>query len=134
MESKQCYSCKVNQPIDNFSRFFQKQRNKFRYSSHCKECARINSKKHYHNNRESKLIYMSGWRNANPEIVEKHRNFYKKKYVAECKEFYLKMLLQRNRISIDVINDNPEILQTKKLSLMIKRKLKSLKNGAKQTN
>lgn len=130
---KTCPVCKLEKPFEEYYTYFSKSRQKHRISNYCKECSRETSKeralKGYYKNRTKRLDYAKEYRIKNKEKIKSKQSFYKKKKVDELQNCYLRELLQkRNKVSKEMIELNPEILETKRLLLKINRKLKTLKN------
>lgn len=128
MESKVCGKCKVLLPTDNFIYFFEKSRNKWRYSSYCKSCQKQNAKKHYRDNQEKCIDTTRKWKMNNKEKCEKYLLDIKNK----VPDWYVVKLLNQSNVSEEFIQTNPEVIQARRLQLKIKRKIKELKNGTKQ--
>jgi hypothetical protein len=134
MEVKMCFQCNLNKTIDNYTHYFVKKRNKWRYSSYCKECACLRTRIYHKKNKVSIFQKKKEREAKNPELTKIRRKIIADRYTNECKEFYLITLLVKSGIDKQIVIENPELLQTKKLLLMTKRKLKTLKNGKKQIN
>lgn len=136
MTHKVCPICKENKEVDKFHSYFSKQRNKYRIGNYCKICskeqAKPRAKKNYLENKEKRLEYGRNYR-ANPDNKEKLRTLkakFKKKYIENLQDCYVRDLLRtRQKIKNEVIDKIPEIIETKRLQIKIKRKLKNLKNG-----
>jgi hypothetical protein len=134
MKVKMCFQCNLNKTIDNYTHYFVKERNKWRYSSYCKECACLRTRIYHKKNKVSIFQKKKEREAKNPELTKIRRKIIADRYTNECKEFYLITLLVKSGIDKQIVIENPELLQTKKLLLMTKRKLKTLKNGKKQIN
>ena len=133
---KKCPICNKEKTLDNYYSYYSKQRNKYRVSNYCKPCARENSKprakKYFENNREEKLQYAKDYRADpnNKKKLEVLRKRFKKKYSRELKDCYLRDQLKRKHgIENELLHENPEIVEVYKNQLLIKRKLKQLKDG-----
>lgn len=133
---KICPICKENKKVEEYNYYFSKKRNKYRVGNYCKPCAKIDAKpraiKNYLDNREARLQYCKEYRNnpANQEKLKTLKNKFKKKYVEILQDCYVReLLVSRNKITNEFINENPEIIETKRLQIKIKRKLKNLKDG-----
>jgi hypothetical protein len=134
MESKVCGKCKVLLPTDNFIYFFEKSRNKWRYASYCKSCQKQNAKKHYRDNQEKYIDLANKWQINNQE---KHNQIcckYQKRVRAKLTNSYIIKLLDASEISREFINKNHEVIESRRLQVKIKRKIKELKNGTQQIN
>ncbi len=133
---KVCPVCKENKEIKEFRIYFSKIRNKFRISNYCKPCGRKEAKpraiQNYKDNSELRKQYAKDYR-ANPEKKEKLKlvsQKFKIKYREELQDCYVRdRLTQENKIPNYVAKELPEIVETKRLQIKIKRKLKNLKNG-----
>lgn len=136
MENKTCPRCKENKLVSEYHVYFSRERGKNRIANYCKPCAKIvsckNAKKNYQENKDKKLEYAKEYRKKNACRIKKQRPIYKKKQIEELQNCYVRELLTtKNGVDPNFIQDNPEILQTKRIQLKIKRKLKSFKNGKK---
>ena len=137
---KVCPICKINKEVTDYHTYFSKSRNKHRIGNYCKPCSRNESKpraiKNYQDNREKKKQYSKDYR-ANPDNQEKLKKLklhFKKKYREELKDCYIRdVLANRCNIPVEVSRQIPEIVETKRLQIKIRRKIKDLKNGKEQT-
>lgn len=135
---KVCPICKENKSVEEYHQYFSKSRNKYRVGNYCKPCARINSnvraKKYFEENKEARLQYARNYR-ANPANDEKRAVLSKKfktKYREELQDCYVRdRLTQDDNIPNYVSRSIPEIVEAKRISIKIKRKIKTLKNGKK---
>jgi len=135
---KVCPICNKNKPVEEYHQYFSKSRNKYRIGNYCKPCARENSKvrakKYFEENKEARLQYARDYR-ANPKNDEKRAVLAKKfktKYREELQDCYVRdRLTQVDKIPNYVSKSIPEIVEAKRISIKIKRKIKSLKNGKK---
>jgi hypothetical protein len=133
---KVCPICKENKEVAEYPTYFSKARNKHRIGNYCKPCGRNESKpraiKNYQDNREKKKQYSKNYR-ANPdnqEKLKKLKKHFKKKYREELKDCYIRdVLSNRCNIPVEVSRQIPEIVETKRLQIKIRRKIKTLKNG-----
>lgn len=137
---KVCPICKINKEVTDYHTYFSKARGKHRIGNYCKPCsrkdARIRAIKHYQNNTEKKKQYSKDYR-ANPdnqEKLKKLKTHFKKKYRQELKDCYIRdVLAQKHDIPVEVSRQIPEIVETKRLQIKIKRQIKHLKHGKEQT-
>lgn len=135
---KVCPICKENKVVNDFPTYFSKARNKYRIGNYCKPCGRKEAKpraiKNYRENTEWRKQYAKDYR-ANPENKEKRKKleiYFKKKYREELQNCYVRdVLANRFNIPTEVLRELPEIVETKRLQIKIRRKLKNLKNGKK---
>lgn len=135
---KVCPICKENKAVEEYHQYFSKSRNKCRIGNYCKPCARVSSKvrsaKYFEENKEARLQYAKDYR-ANPANDEKRAVLAKKfktKYREELKDCYVRdRLTQDDNIPNYVSKSIPEIVEAKRISIKIKRKIKTLKNGKK---
>ena len=129
---KTCPICKKEKPLEEYHKYFSKERQKYRVANYCKPCSREVSKKNatknYSENKPKKLEYAKKYREENKERIKAKRPYYKKKQIEECQNCYIReLLVSKNKIQKDFITENPEILETKRLMLKIKRKIKKPK-------
>ena len=132
MENKTCPICKIEKPLEEYHKYFSKERQKYRIANYCKPCSRVvsnkNAKKNYKENKPKKLEYAKKYRQENRDQIKAKRPYYKKKQIEECQNCYVKeLLIHKNGYKKEFINSNPDLLETKRLSLKIKRKIKSFK-------
>ena len=135
-QTKICPKCGKSKPIEAFHSYFSKSRNKRRIGNYCKDCARKESNKrakaHYRANVEKKKQYGKQYRADNKEKIKADRPKYKKAYREKLQDCYVReLLVTRSNISPEFIEENPEIIETKRLQLKLKRKLKSIRDGKK---
>lgn len=136
MKFKICPICKHLKSIDEYHSYYSKERQKYRIGNYCKLCARENSntraKIHYQKNKERKKQYAKDYRSKeeNKEKLSILSRKFKIKYREELQDCYVRdRLNQDNNIPVRVSTSIPEIVETKRLQIKIRRKLKSLKNG-----
>lgn len=132
MNDKKCPICKKTKSVDEFNRYFSKDRNKYRISNYCKPCSKIQardrSNKYYQLNKEKRKEYQIQYRKKNPEKVKELKSKFKKIYVKNLQNCYVSEMASRFfKCSIKQIKENPELLKTYKINLQIKRKIK--RNG-----
>ncbi len=132
MKSKVCPICKIEKPVEEYHKYFSKERQKYRIANYCKSCSREISKKNatknYYENKPQKLEYAKKYREENKERIKSKRPYYKKKQIEECQNCYVReLLITKSKVQKGLTYENPEILETKRLSLKIKRKIKSIK-------
>jgi aminopeptidase N len=136
--SKICPICKENKPLSEYDHYFSKERNKLRPQNYCKVCQVLEKRKrsaaYFQKNKEQRLNYAKQYR-KNPENKEKLnvlRQKFKKKYREILKDCYVKDLLkQRGKVTEVHLKELPEIIETKRLQIKIKRKLKEIRDGKK---
>lgn len=136
MDHKKCPICCVEKPVSEYYKYFSKERQKYRISNYCISCGRENARpraeKHYKENTDTKKQYAKDYRVQNKDKVKVLAQKFKIKYREELKDCYVRDLLtQKNKIPKTVMAEIPEIVETKRLQIKIKRKLKQLKNGKK---
>ena len=129
---KICPICNIEKPLEEYHKYFSKERQKYRIASYCKVCSRKVSKKYsiknYYENKSKKLEYAKKYREENKELIKSKRHYYKRKQIEECQNCYVReLLVSKNKIQKDFITENPEILETKRLMLKIKRIIKKPK-------
>lgn len=129
--TKRCPVCGCDLPLSEFPSYFSKERNRARVGNYCKPCGRSKSKaraiEHYKKNAEFKKEYAKFYR-ANTSNKEKIKNKavkFKKQYREELKDCYVRdQLVQKYGYNNDYLIENPEIIETYRMQLKIKRKLK----------
>ena len=129
---KICPICNIEKPLEEYHKYFSKERQKYRIASYCKVCScqvsKKNAIKNYYENKSKKLEYAKKYREENKERIKAKRPYYKKKQIEECQNCYIReLLVSKNKIQKDFITENPEILETKRLMLKIKRIIKKPK-------
>lgn len=136
METKLCPICGNIKPINEYHTYFSKERNKIRIGNYCKPCARLEANKrakvHFQNNRELKLQYSRDYRASekNKEKLKILSIKFKKKYREELQDCYVRdRLSMDNNIPTSFSLEHPEIVESKRLQIKIRRKIKSLKDG-----
>jgi len=138
ISSKVCPICKTEKDLSNFGKYFSKERQKYRVQNYCKSCEKSEKKRrsaeYYEANKEARLQYAKDYR-ANPANDEKRAVLAKKfktKYREELQDCYVRdRLTQDDNIPNYVSKSIPEIVEAKRISIKIKRKIKTLKNGKK---
>lgn len=137
MKNKKCPKCGFELDIGCFHTYFSKLRNKYRIANYCKECSKkvsnVNSKKNYKENRKKKLEYAANYRLTNKERISRKRNFYRQRHRANLQDCYVReLLVTRHNFTTDILNDNPELIESRRLIIRIKRKLKEIKKDGKE--
>ena len=90
------------------------------------------AKENYILNKDKKLLYAKKYRTENKQEIKSNRPKYKKKQRAELQNCYVReLLVTKNGISKELITENPEMIETKRLQLKIKRKIKSFSHAKK---
>ena len=131
---KRCPKCDTVKEDDEYHKYFSKDRNKYRTSNYCKPCSRlvsnINAKKNYKENKVEKLEYAKEYRAANQEKIKAIRPKYRKRQINELQNCYVReLLISKSKFSPEFIKDNPEVLETKRLQIKLKRKIKTKQNA-----
>lgn len=132
MENKICGKCQLSLPTNQFSYFFEKHRNKWRYASYCRSCQKQNAKKHYETNREKYIAMNRNWQQNNRQRQIEIVSQWQKKERDNLTNAYMCKLLTASNISKEFANQYPEVIEARRLQLKLKRKLKQLKNGTQQ--
>jgi uncharacterized protein YlaI len=125
MKNKKCPICNEIKTIDNFRVYLNKKTNNKKVFSYCIPCEKKKSiersKKSYIKNREKTLEYKRINRKKYDEQIkglkEKYRNELRDSYVAE-------VLSKKLKCSKQEIYNNPELLQSYKNILKIKKIIK----------
>lgn len=136
MTSKTCPKCKEVKRVDEFYSYFSTKRQRIMISNYCQECSKevsgMAAKISYIKNKQEKLFYAKNYRKENKDKIIADRKRFKKRQVSELQDCYIReLLIKKNRISPDFVEKNPEIIETKRLQLRLKRKLKEVQNGKK---
>lgn len=138
METKRCPICGETKSLDEYHSYYSKARGKTRIGNYCKACAKVSSliraKQHYQDNKEAKKEYARAYRikEENLEKVKSWQSRAKIRHRENLQDCYVRDLLtQKKRMSLADIESMPEIVETKRLQIKIKRKIKSLRNGKK---
>lgn len=136
METKKCPKCGFEKDIGCFHAYFSQSRNKYRVGNYCKECAKkssnIRAKNHYLENREEKLKYAANYRENNKEKISNKRNFYRRKHRYNLQDCYVReLLVTRHNFTIEILDSNPELIESRRLIIRIKRSLKKIKEDGK---
>lgn len=133
---KKCPACKICKPIQDFDRYYSKIRGHYRIGNYCKPCrleiSKVRATKYYLEKREERKAYAREYRakECNREKIKKLSAEFKKKYRDELKDCYVRDRLNvDNDIPVYISHQVPEIVESKRLHIKIKRKLKSLQNG-----
>lgn len=137
MERKKCPICMLELDVGCFHTYFSKSRNKYRIANYCKECSKrvskVNASKNYKENRKKKLEYAANYREANKEKISRKRNFYRRKHRANLQDCYVReLLVDKHNFTIEMLNENPELVENRRLIIRIKRKLKTIKEDGKE--
>lgn len=130
MEKKLCPICKIEKPIEDYHRYFSKERNKFRIGNYCIPCARINAneraKKYYQDHKEKVLHYQNVERKKwNLKRDKEHREKLTDRYVLIKLKQSLKGESNKNMRLF------PEMIEAKRTKILTSRIKKKLKNGKK---
>lgn len=133
---KRCPICKIEKDLSEFDQYFSKKRNKYRIGNYCKECRKkvslIRAKKYYEENSAACKEKAKNYRQKNDEKIKVDRPKFKKRQIENLQNCYVKSLLvEKRKIDKEFISENPEIIETARLQIKIKRKLKSIRNGKK---
>lgn len=137
METKKCPKCGFDLDVVFFHTYFSKSRNKYRIANYCKSCSNkvsnVNAKKNYKENRKKKLEYAANYRQKNKVEISRKRNFYRRKHRANLQDCYVReLLVDKHNFSIEMLNENPELVENRRLIIRIKRKLKTIKKDGKE--
>ena len=100
---KICPICNIEKPLEEYHKYFSKERQKYRVANYCKPCSREVSKKNatknYSENKPKKLEYAKKYREENKERIKAKRPYYKKKQIKECQNCYIsELLVSKNKI------------------------------------
>lgn len=131
METKLCPKCNVIKPIENYHRYWSEARQKYRIGNYCKPCAKTDAnaraKESYRKNIEAKKQYAKDYR-ANPENKAKRKALqdkFKPLYRKNLQDCYVRdQMKQKFGFATEDLRANPEIVETYKNQLLIKRKIK----------
>lgn len=133
---KTCPICKISKSLSDYDHYFSKERKKYRPQSYCKACQPAENRKrsldYFQKNNDKRLQYAKDYR-ANPDNKGKLKKLsrkFKKQYREELQDCYVReLLVTKNKVKKEHIQKLPEIVETKRLQIKIKRKLKNLKNA-----
>jgi GTP-sensing pleiotropic transcriptional regulator CodY len=113
-------------------KYFSKKRQKLRCQNYCKVCEKPEkakrSAKYFIENKADRLEYAKEYRanEDNKEKIKILKRKFKAKYREELKECYVReLLVQKHGFDISDLINLPEIVETKKIQLQIKRKIKN---------
>lgn len=136
MKTKICPKCKVEKSVNDFHKYFSKERQKYRVGNYCKPCSNkdsnIRAKKHYQENREQKIKYAA-------EYFEKNYDrqlFLQRKAKARRRKnlelIYIRHLMtQKKKFRMTDLHQNPDLVELYKNRLLFERTLKKIRNGKK---
>jgi CRISPR/Cas system-associated endonuclease/helicase Cas3 len=125
---KKCPLCGHIKPIEEFDQYFSKERQKHRIQSRCRPCmlksAKERNKARYWENPEPKKQYAKEYREKNWEKVKEVAKIIRREYRAEVHNVYVREQLRQSGFTTQDLNENPEIVQVKKMQILLQRKLK----------
>jgi hypothetical protein len=135
MDSKVCPICKIRKPVDEFGKYFSKERQKYRVQNYCRVCEKIEKNKrageYYLRNQEKKKQYSRDYR-ADPKNKEKRKKLethFKVKYRTELQDCYIADQLARKiGVSSKDIRSYPGLIETERARLQLIRALKKKRN------
>lgn len=127
---KICPICKIKKSIEEFDKYFSKERKKYRIGNYCKLCARTNAneraKKYYQENKEKVLHYQNVERKDwKLKRDKRHREELTDRYVLGKLKQTLKGESNKNMRLF------PEMIEAKRTKILTSRITKKLKNGKK---
>ena len=127
---KICPICKIKKSIEEFDKYFSKERKKYRIGNYCKLCARTNAneraKKYYQEHKEKVLHYQNVERKDwKLKRDKRHREELTDRYVLVKLKQTLKGESNKNMRLF------PEMIEAKRTKILISRITKKLKNGKK---
>lgn len=127
---KICPICKIKKSIEEFDKYFSKERKKYRIGNYCKLCARTNAneraKKYYQENKEKVLHYQNVERKDwKLKRDKRHREELTDRYVLVKLKQTLKGESNKNMRLF------PEMIEAKRTKILTSRITKKLKNGKK---
>jgi len=144
---KKCPCCEEVKTTDDFYKHWNKKKEKYKFSSYCKVCQSKKFKEKYREPesgvRKRILDYNVKYRKDKPEKLKEYKIKNKEVHKAYAKKYrtqYRKNLgtgyvVERAKkffnLNTEQMKANPELLETYKLNLKIKRIIKE--NGKKQT-
>ena len=122
METKKCNKCGE---VKQLSEFSTDKRNSCGRIGHCKKCSSIITKK---------------WKDNNIEKAKESDKKYKIKNKLKISEYYInqrkyidinyaKRMLRQSGFTTEQINENPELIEVKRLIVKTKRLCKTLQNS-----
>lgn len=127
---KICPICKIKKSIEEFNKYFSKERKKYRIGNYCKLCARTNAneraKKYYQDHKEKVLHYQNVERKDwKLKRDKRHREELTDRYVLVKLKQTLKGESNKNMRLF------PEMIEAKRTKILTSRITKKLKNGKK---
>ena len=127
---KICPICKIKKSIEEFDKYFSKERKKYRIGNYCKLCARTNAneraKKYYQEHKEKVLHYQNVERKDwKLKRDKRHREELTDRYVLVKLKQTLKGESNKNMRLF------PEMIEAKRTKILTSRITKKLKNGKK---
>lgn len=130
---KRCPDCGIEKELTEYDHYFDKTRNKLRPQAACKKCYpernRKNASRYYEVNKEREKLQAKAYRAMNAEKIKADRAKFKKRQIKELQNCYLKsLLITKNNVSKELIEQVPEIIDVKRAALKLKRTIKSIKN------
>ena len=136
METKKCNKCGEAKELKEFS----KRKNKI--ESICKKCNNDKLKLWQKNNTEKVIKWSLTYKKNNPEKLKESKRKYKKNNPEKLKEIntnqckyiktnYAKALLRSSGFTTEQINENPELIEVKKLIIKTKRLCKTSQTSEK---
>lgn len=130
---KRCPDCGIEKELFEYDHYFDKTRNKLRPQAACKTCYpernRKNALRYYALNQETEKLKRKEYRKNNADKIKADRPKYKKRQIEKLQNWYVKeLLITRNNVSKELIEEVPEIIEAKRASLKLKRTIKSKKN------
>lgn len=131
MKIKTCPICKINKLVDDFNKYYSKERQKYRCHAYCKACEKSEkarrSADYFTKHKTERLDYAKRYR-ADPNNKDKLKTIsqkFKVKYRDELQDCYVRdQLVQRVGFSNKDLHAHPEIVIAKRTQLLIKRKIK----------
>lgn len=133
LKMKRCPICKVDKDLNEYDHYFSKDRNKYRPQNYCRECSKKEktrrSADYFRENKQERLDYAKKYRDENKDLILPKKRAFQKKYREELHPIYVIESIRRyTGLDAKVLRSEPELLEAKKASLTLKRKIKSIKN------
>jgi hypothetical protein len=132
-EFKNCPICDTLKPIEDFGKYFSKERGKYRIQNYCKDCQKVEktrrSKEYYENNKEKRLAYCKQYRDKNKKVINKKRKKFKEKYTKELKDCYVvEQITRRLKMNSKDVREYPGLIEAYRANILLKRTIKEVKN------
>lgn len=133
MKFKVCPICKTAKSLENYGKYFSKERQKYRIQNYCNDCQKPEKKKRskesFETHKEERLQYAKDYRKKNKVAVNKKRKVFQKKYVEVLKDCYVaENLAKRWKVKSKDIRAIPGLIEASRANILLKRTIKKLQD------